>query len=72
MSASAAQKPSAADTIEGPAPIRFWSSTSCASSRMPSPATVTGESTVARIWIEEASTIGQNSAPGAEIARAVK
>ena len=50
----------------------FCSSTSCASSRMPSPAIVIGESTVARIWIEDASTIGQNSAPGAEIARAVK
>ena len=39
---------------------------------MPSPAIVTGESTVARIWTVEPSTIGQNCAPTAPIASAVK
>ena len=70
--ASAAQKPRAADTMALAGPIMFPSSTYWAASRMPSPAIVNGESTVARIWIEEPKAIGQNSALAAPIARAVK
>ena len=36
------------------------------------PAIVKGDTTVAKIWIEEPNAIGQNSAPFAPIARAVK
>ena len=48
------------------------SSTYWAASRIPSPAIVKGESTVARIWIDEPKAIGQNSALRAPIASAVK
>jgi hypothetical protein len=72
VSASAAQKPSAAETMAGPAPIWFWSSQYCAASRMPSPAMVKGLTTVRKIWIEDAKVTGQNSAAVAPMASAVK
>ena len=53
-------------------PIWLPSSTYWAASRMPSPAMVKGESTVARIWIDEPNATGQNSARLAPMASAVK
>ena len=54
VGASAAQKPRAAETIAS-RPVRSArrASTSCAASRMPSPAIVKGLITVTKIWIEE-------------------
>ena len=69
VGASAAQKPRAAETIASVGPINSPSKTSCAASRMPSPAMVKGLMTVTKIWMAEPNVIFQKSTPSAPIAQ---